>query len=59
MELAEKFLAPQGSLVIKVFQGADFDKWLKELKSKFKQVKVFKPKASRDRSFEVYVIAKF
>ena len=59
VELAQKFLAPQGSLVIKVFQGPDFDSFLKELKNKFKQVKIFKPKASRDRSFEVYVILKF
>ena len=58
VELAQKFLAPQGNLVIKVFQGPDFDNFLKELKNKFKQVKVFKPKASRDRSFEVYIIIK-
>ncbi len=58
IELAQKFLAPQGSLVIKVFQGPDFDNFLKELKNKFKQVKIFKPKASRDRSFEVYMIIK-
>ncbi len=58
VELAQKFLAPQGSLVIKVFQGPDFDDFLKSLKNKFKLIKVFKPKASRDRSFEVYIIMK-
>ncbi len=56
--LAEKVLAPRGTLVIKVFQGSDFDAFVKELKSQFSRVEVYKPKASRDRSFEVYIIVR-
>src|SRR3989338_11484299 len=56
--LAEKFLAPHGNLVLKIFQGGDFDGFVKNLKSRFSRVAVFKPKASRDRSFEIYVIAR-
>jgi len=56
--LAKKFLTPHGTIVIKVFQGADFGLFIIKLKKIFKQVNVFKPKASRDRSFEVYVIIK-
>ena len=58
VSLAEKFLAPHGNLVLKIFQGADFDSFIKNLKRQFSRVTVFKPKASRDRSFEVYVIAR-
>jgi 23S rRNA (uridine2552-2'-O)-methyltransferase len=56
--LANKFLTPKGIVVFKVFQGADFNNFLAELKSHFRQVTILKPQASRDRSFEVYVIAK-
>lgn len=57
VELAHKFLDKKGSLVMKVFQGPDFDNFIKDLKNQFRQVSIFKPKACRDRSFEVYVIA--
>lgn len=56
--LAQKFLTPHGIIVIKVFQGADFGLFIIKLKKIFKQVNVFKPKASRARSYEVYVIIK-
>ncbi|HRY63017.1 MAG TPA: RlmE family RNA methyltransferase [Patescibacteria group bacterium] len=58
VELSAKFLAPRGTIVLKVFQGSDFTDFIKELKTQFSQVEVYKPKASRDRSFEVYVIAR-
>lgn len=58
IELAEKFLAPRGCVIIKVFQGPDFDQFIKNLKTKFSQVNIFKPNACRDRSFEVYLIIK-
>ncbi len=57
LELACELLALKGSLVIKVFQGSDMDDFLRKVKQAFKKVSVFKPKACRDRSFEVYIIA--
>ena len=57
IELVEKLLAPYGTVVIKVFQGADFFEFVKNLKTKFRRVNIFKPKSSRDRSFETYIIA--
>jgi len=57
VEIAERLLAAQGFLVIKVFQGSDMDDFLKKVKLIFKKVNVFKPKACRDRSFEVYIVA--
>lgn len=56
VEIAKKWLKPHGNLVMKIFQGADFDEFLRETKKKFKTVKITKPKAVRDRSFEVYLV---
>ncbi len=61
-ELALDFCAghlkPGGSLVVKVFQGAGFDAYLKAVKLAFAGVAIRKPKASRPRSNEVYVVAR-
>lgn len=56
VEIAQRWLKPHGNLVMKIFQGADFDEFLRETKKKFKTVKITKPKAVRDRSFEVYLV---
>jgi len=57
-ETTEILLQPQGSLIIKVFQGAGFDEWLKIIRTHFTEVRIAKPKASRDRSREMYIVAK-
>lgn len=54
--LAEKFLKPKGTLVMKSFQGEDFGKFFKQLKGRYGFVTAYKAKASRDRSTEVYVV---
>jgi 23S rRNA (uridine2552-2'-O)-methyltransferase len=56
--LAEKLLVKRGTLVMKVFQGRDFDTFLAEMKKRFKHVKVQTVAATRDRSREVYVVCK-
>lgn len=60
-ELASEFcrthLKPGGALLVKAFQGAGFDELLAALRSTFSRVVVRKPKASRDRSSEVYLLA--
>jgi len=58
LEFAKKVLVPGGSMLIKVFQGAGFDEYLKKLRQHFKKVVSRKPKASRDRSNEIYLLAK-
>ena len=57
LDMAQRILAPNGSMVVKLFQGAGSDQYLQEVKRSFKQVKIRKPKASRARSREVYVVA--
>jgi 23S rRNA (uridine2552-2'-O)-methyltransferase len=51
-------LRPGGDLLIKVFQGEGFDAYLKTLRNAFKKVVICKPSASRDRSAEVYILAR-
>ena len=61
-ELAEEFAAqalrPGGDLLIKVFQGRGFEPLVARLRKSYETVKLRKPKASRARSPEVYVLAR-
>ena len=57
IEMAIKTLNPGGSFVVKVFQGDGFDVFVQNAKKAFKKVSVIKPKASRPRSKEVYLLA--
>ena len=56
MEFALEHLKPDGSFLVKVFQGAGFEEFLKLMRSRFARVVTRKPKASRDRSSEVYLL---
>jgi len=60
-ELAVDFsgnvLRKGGDLLFKAFQGEGFDVLVKTLRSQYKQVKIRKPRASRPKSREVYVLA--
>ena len=57
MEFALEHLAPHGSFLVKVFQGAGFEDFHKLMRSRFARVVTRKPKASRDRSSELYLLA--
>ncbi|MEY2700831.1 MAG: rRNA ((2552)-2-O)-methyltransferase RlmE [Pseudomonadota bacterium] len=56
-DMVGKVMAKEGTLVIKLFQGAGFQEYLQMLKPRFSQMHTRKPKASRDRSPEVYLVA--
>jgi len=58
LDTASRVLNPDGVFVAKVFQGAGFDAFVRELRSQFRAVKIRKPEASRSRSREVYVVAR-
>ena len=49
-------LNPGGNFLVKVFQGRDFDQLLCSIRAGFQQVLIRKPKASRDRSKELYLL---
>lgn len=57
LEIASKVLRPGGHALIKVFQGEFLEEFLKDVKTLFSRVRLVKPKASRPRSAEVYVVA--
>ena len=57
LDMARRVLAPGGSFVAKVFQGEGFDALFRDAGSSFDRVLTRKPKASRARSREVYLVA--
>jgi 23S rRNA (uridine2552-2'-O)-methyltransferase len=58
LEFARRTLKPRGDFLVKVFQGAGSDAYLKDVRTSFDKVLVRKPAASRPRSREVYVVAR-
>jgi 23S rRNA (uridine2552-2'-O)-methyltransferase len=58
LDFALNHLKPQGNLLVKMFQGAGFDEFLRAMRGCFAQVLVRKPPASRGRSSEVYLLGK-
>jgi len=58
MDFADRVLKPEGTFLVKLFQGEGSDALLKALRERYQTVVVRKPKASRPRSREVYVLAR-
>ncbi|MHA1686516.1 MAG: RlmE family RNA methyltransferase [Candidatus Heimdallarchaeaceae archaeon] len=57
LEIAKKALKKEGIFVCKVFQGSEFNEFVSAVKKFFTQTKLYKPKASRKKSAEIYIIA--
>ncbi|HLT98831.1 MAG TPA: RlmE family RNA methyltransferase [Burkholderiaceae bacterium] len=58
MEFACAHLKPDGALVVKAFHGSGFSQIVQSFKSRFKRVVERKPKASRDKSSETFLVAR-
>jgi 23S rRNA (uridine2552-2'-O)-methyltransferase len=58
LEFALEQLHPDGSFLVKVFQGAGYDEYLRALRAGFAKVVVRKPDASRDESAEQFLLGK-
>ena len=56
LEFSKDWLKPNGNFLVKVFIGAGFDDIVKTMRGQFDKVVTRKPKASRDRSSEVYLL---
>jgi 23S rRNA (uridine2552-2'-O)-methyltransferase len=56
VDFCRQHLHPKGALVVKVFHGGGYNELVQLFKSNFKFVKPFKPKASRDKSSENFLI---
>ena len=57
LDFACQVLKPKGSFLVKVFQGEGSEQYLKTLRQAFAHVVIRKPKSSRSRSNEIYVLA--
>jgi 23S rRNA (uridine2552-2'-O)-methyltransferase len=58
LDFVRRALDPRGDFVVKVFQGAGADAYIKDVRTSFEKVFIRKPAASRPRSREVYLVAK-
>jgi len=58
LDFVRQALEPRGDFVVKVFQGAGADAYIKDVRTSFDKVFIRKPAASRPRSREVYLVAK-
>ena len=56
LRLAPRLLAPGGAFVAKLFQGGEEQTLLGELRARFETARLVKPKASRDESFETFLV---
>jgi 23S rRNA (uridine2552-2'-O)-methyltransferase len=58
LDFAQTTLKPGGDFVVKVFQGEGFDAYLQAMRQSFERVVIRKPKASRPKSREVYMLGR-
>jgi 23S rRNA (uridine2552-2'-O)-methyltransferase len=56
VEFSQNHMKPEGALVVKVFHGSGYSQLVKLFKETFKVVKPVKPKASRDKSSETFLV---
>ncbi len=57
LDFCDQHLKPGGGFICKVFQGEGFDNFIKSVRNRFNRVVTRKPKASRPKSREVYLVA--
>lgn len=58
LDTAKTVLTKDGTFLVKLFQGEGFEKFHHDVQKFFSKVSIRKPKASRPRSNEVYILAK-
>lgn len=56
LEISTFILKPKGNFFVKAFQGSMLRDYVGEIKQRFLYVKMIKPRASRAKSAEVYVL---
>ncbi|NYT65166.1 RlmE family RNA methyltransferase [Alcaligenaceae bacterium] len=58
LDFAEHHLKPDGALIVKAFHGSGFSQIVHSFKQRFTRVVERKPKASRDRSSETFLVGR-
>ncbi len=56
LRVADRMLVPGGSFVVKIFQGDDFDRFIRKVREQYRSRKIYKPQSTRKESKEIYVI---
>lgn len=56
LRIAAEVLAPGGTFVGKIFQGAEFEDAREQTRQRFARVRVLRPRATRDESYELYLV---
>ncbi len=57
LDFARNTLKPGGGFITKIFQGEGFDEYIRDTRGSFERVVTRKPKSSRPKSREVYIVA--
>jgi 23S rRNA (uridine2552-2'-O)-methyltransferase len=58
LSIADRLLREDGWMIVKVFQGPEHETFIRDMRSMFERIYIVKPRASRKRSAEVYLVAK-
>ncbi|HRH13074.1 MAG TPA: 23S rRNA (uridine(2552)-2'-O)-methyltransferase RlmE [Azonexus sp.] len=58
LDFCKAHLKPEGAFLVKVFQGTDYEAFVRSMREVFRTVAVRKPDASRDRSAELYLLGR-
>jgi len=58
LEIVEKLLKTNGNILFKMFESEETEKVLEKAKKLFKKVKIYRPKATKKRSNEIYILGK-
>jgi 23S rRNA (uridine2552-2'-O)-methyltransferase len=58
LEFSQNHLKPDGALLVKCFHGSGYSQIVEKFKQQFKTVAARKPKASRDKSSETFILGK-
>lgn len=56
--IADRLLKRKGWMVIKTFQGSEHGRFVREMRDMFETVRIVKPKATRKKSAEIYLVAR-
>jgi 23S rRNA (uridine2552-2'-O)-methyltransferase len=56
LEIAKRVLAPGGAFVAKIFQGVEFEDARNAVRQVFDKVRVIRPEATRNESYEVFLV---
>ena len=56
LEVAKAVLKPGGTFVAKIFQGAEFEDARNAIREVFGKVRIIRPEATRDESYEVFLV---